>query len=72
MKKTIKKQTTTKYWTPETIIQALLDNAKKKLSSRYVLGLERALDSVKRGSPDISLQEQREWIDAKKPKTNTR
>ena len=52
----------------EKIIQKLIDNAKGKLSSRYVLGLERALDSVRRGSPDISLQEQKDWMDASKKK----
>ena len=67
-KKSVKKAEPKKRMTAEQIIQTLIDNAKKKLSSRYVLGLERALDSVKRGSPDISLQEQKDWIDASKRK----
>jgi len=55
-------------WTPENIIQALINNAKGKLTSRYILGLERALDSVKRGNPHQAIKEQKEWALATKKK----
>lgn len=49
---------------PLEIVETLLKNAEGKLCSRYVLGLERARDSIIAGSPDQALKEQREWFDA--------
>ena len=46
------------------IVDKLLVNAQGKLCSRYVLGLERAKESLERESAEQSLKEQREWLDA--------
>lgn len=52
------------------IIETLIKHGQGKLCSRYILGLERARDSIIRGSPVKALQEQKEWLssieDAKK------
>ena len=44
------------------IINALIKQSDGKLCSRYVLGLERARDSIKDGSADKALRQQREWL----------
>ena len=54
------------------IVDKLLINAQGKLCSRYVLGLERARDSLIAGSPDQALKEQREWCDAIERSKNKR
>ena len=46
----------------ERIVKTLLEHAKGKLCSRYVLGLARALDSIQQGTPKQALDEQRDWV----------
>lgn len=45
------------------IVNELLEHARGELCSRYVLGLERARDSIKRGSSAEALRQQREWAE---------
>lgn len=51
------------------IVETLLKHAKGKLCGRYVLGLERALYSVRKGSAKEMLDEQRDWFENRRKKT---
>ncbi|MFA5723669.1 MAG: hypothetical protein WC979_05405 [Candidatus Pacearchaeota archaeon] len=44
------------------IVNELISHAHGKLCSRYVLGLERARDSIDEGSSENALKEQRDWV----------
>jgi hypothetical protein len=51
------------------ILDKLLEHAMRgKLCSRYILGLERAMESIKRRSPAVALRQQQQWSEKRNPK----
>lgn len=45
------------------IVRALIKHATGELCSRYILGLRRAEESIRKGSPKDALEEQEAWAE---------
>ena len=45
------------------IIDELIEHSRGKLCSRYIIGLERARDSLQRGSSKKAIEQQDEWFE---------